>query len=159
MRVQKTPDKNGNQKITPRPAIDIDILEQLRGMLGRDTPQMMAGLIENYLENTPRLLENLRQSIEQEQGQEQVELACTLKSNSITFGAIRLCALCEELATSKSPDNPIAKLNQIESEFERVRLVLEAEWHRLYEIRLKTDVFFPTGSYKNIGFYPQSPKR
>ena len=150
--------KNGTHNIPKRPAIDINILEQLRVMLGKDTPQMMAGLIENYLENTPQLLANLRQAIEQENPQLK-EFVCLLKSNSITFGAIRLCALCEELAVSTPTDNMMAKLDQIEAEYERVKIILEAEWRRLYEIRLKTDIFFPTGSYKNIGFYPQSVRK
>jgi hypothetical protein len=63
--------------------------------------------------------------------------------------------LCEELENSNSAEDIVANLTHIETEYERVKLVLEAEWHRLYEIRLKTDVFFPTGSYKNIGFYPR----
>lgn len=135
-----------------RPAIDTETLEQLRVMLGKDTPQMMAGLIENYLENAPKLLDNLRQAAEGDKNQLS-QAAHNLKCNSIAFGAIRLCALCEELEANATEDAAI-KLAQIEAEYERVKTALEAEWHRLYELRLKTDVFFPTGSYKNIGFYP-----
>jgi hypothetical protein len=67
-----------------------------------------------------------------------------------------LCSMCEELRNNGISGNEVSqKIEQIENEYDRVKLVLEAEWHRLYEIRLKTDVFFPTGSYKNIGFYPK----
>jgi HPt (histidine-containing phosphotransfer) domain-containing protein len=154
MRIQNTPPNNSVPKLPPdQPAIDLEILEQLRIMLGSDTPQMMAGLIENYLEHAPQLLIKLRQTARNE-GQ-LLQIAHTLKCRSLTFGAIGLCALCEELADINSAEDVIAKLTQIETEYERVKLILEAEWQRLYEIRLKTDVFFPTGSYKNIGFYPR----
>jgi HPt (histidine-containing phosphotransfer) domain-containing protein len=138
---------------TARPAIDVETLEQLRVMLGKDTPHMMAGLIENYLENTPKLLKSLGQVVESDRNQLSRAIY-NLKCNSMTFGAMRLCALCEELENSHSAEEAAIKLVQIEAEYERVKVVLEAEWRRLYELRLKTDLFFPTGSYKNIGFYP-----
>jgi HPt (histidine-containing phosphotransfer) domain-containing protein len=132
------------------PAIDINTFEQLRLMLGRDTPQMMAGLIENYLEISPRLLKKLRQSAV-ENDEQLPYTAHTLKVSSLTFGAIRLCALCEEL--EEAPPDVLSKVTQIEAEYERVKIILEAEWQRLYELRLKTDLFFPTRSCRNIGFY------
>jgi HPt (histidine-containing phosphotransfer) domain-containing protein len=136
-----------------QPPIDAETLEQLRLMLGQDTPQMLAGLIENYLENTPQLMEELRQAIEE--GEDQwLQIVGSLKLNSIAFGAVKLCALCEELEASETVEDATAKLAEIEAEYERVEAALKAEWHRLYQLRLKTDIFFPTGSYKNIGFYP-----
>jgi hypothetical protein len=64
--------------------------------------------------------------------------------------------LCEDLQNNGiSAKEAAQQVDEIEAEYDRVKMVLEAEWHRLYEIRLKTDVFFPTGSYKNIGFYPK----
>jgi HPt (histidine-containing phosphotransfer) domain-containing protein len=137
-----------------QPPLDAETLEQLRLILGQDTPQMLAGLIEIYLENTPQLLEDLRQAIESKDQWQQV--VDTLKANSIAFGAVKLCALCEELAANETAEGTIAKLAEIEAEYERVEAALKAEWHRLYQLRLKTDIFFPTGSYKNIGFYPKS---
>ena len=65
-------------------------------------------------------------------------------------------ALCEELEANNPAEEPATKIIQVEAEYERVKAALEAEWQRLYELRLKTDLFFPTGSYKNIGFYPKS---
>jgi hypothetical protein len=64
--------------------------------------------------------------------------------------------MCEDLKNNGIPSQEVPqRIEQLEAEYDRVKMVLEAEWHRLYEIRLKTDVFFPTGSYKNIGFYPK----
>ncbi|MBN1220372.1 MAG: Hpt domain-containing protein [Anaerolineae bacterium] len=158
MRIQNIPPNDPISNISEQPAIDIKMLEQLRLMLGRDTPQMLAGLIENYLEYTPELLTKLRQAIAEGNKEQRSQITCTLKSNSLAFGAVGLCTLCEEVGTNGSTE-AMSKLTQIEREYERVKLVLEAEWHRLYEIRLKTDVFFPTGSYKNIGFYPRKSTR
>jgi HPt (histidine-containing phosphotransfer) domain-containing protein len=152
---QKIPHHNSKKRLPERPAIDLDTFEQLRLMLGRDTPQMMAGLIENYLESAPRLLKKLRQAAE-ETKEELPYAARALKSCSLTFGAIRLCALCEELEEAPADVRP--KVAQIEAEYERVRIILEAEWRRLYELRLKTDVFFPTRSCRNIGFYTYSSR-
>ena len=154
MNNQKIPYRHSKKRLPERPAIDIDTFEQLRLMLGRDTPQMMAGLIENYLESAPKLLEKLRQAAT-EAKEELPYTARALKSNSLTFGAVRLCALCEEL--EEAPADVMSKVAQIETEYERVRIILEAEWRRLYELRLKTDVFFPTRSYRNISFYTYSP--
>jgi HPt (histidine-containing phosphotransfer) domain-containing protein len=149
---------NSSSNMSTQPPLDAETLEQLRLILGQDTPQMLAGLIENYLENTPQLLEDLRQAIEESEDEWQ-QVVDTLKANSIAFGAVRLCALCEELEANKTIEDAIAKLAEIEAEYERVESALKVEWHRLYQLRLKTDIFFPTGSYKNIGFYPPKSTR
>ena len=60
MRTQNMPTDNAFSNIPDQPAIDIEILQQLRLMLGVDTSHVMAGLIENYLEYAPRLLKELR---------------------------------------------------------------------------------------------------
>jgi hypothetical protein len=154
MRTQNLPTDNAYSNVPDQPAIDIEILQQLRLMLGVDSPHVMAGLIENYLEYAPQLLKELHRCAECKDSLAQV--AYTLKCRSLTFGATNLCLLCEELRNNGiSPAELPQKLEYIEAEYARVKIVLEAEWHRLYEIRLKTDVFFPTGSYKNIGFYPR----
>jgi len=154
MRTQNTPTDNAFSNVPDQPAIDIEILQQLRLMLGTDTPHVMAGLIENYLEHAPRLLKELQQCADCKEKLGQV--AYTFKCRSLTFGATKLCSMCEELKSNGIPSQEVdQKIEQIEAEYDRVKMVLEAEWHRLYEIRLKTDVFFPTGSYKNIGFYPK----
>ena len=148
------PTDNSYSNIPDHPAIDIEILQQLRLMLGVDTPHVMAGLIENYLEHAPRLLKEMERCTDCKDKLAQV--AYTLKCRSLTFGATELCSMCEELRSNGIPSPEVTqRVEQIEVEYERVKMVLEAEWHRLYEIRLKTDVFFPTGSYKNIGFYPR----
>ena len=154
MRTQNLSPDNTFPNLPDQPAIDIEILQQLRLMLGVDTPHVMAGLIENYLEHAPRLLKELRLCTKDKD--KLAQAAYTFKCRSLTFGATRLCALCEELRSNGIPRTEVnGKLDQLENEYDRVKLVLEAEWHRLYELRLKTDVFFPTGSYKNIGFYPK----
>ena len=148
------PTDNTFSNVPDHPAIDIEILQQLRLMLGVDTPHVLAGLIENYLEHAPCLLKEMQQYADCKDKLAQV--AYTLKCRSLTFGAIELCSMCEELIDTGMPSQEVAqRIGQIEAEYDRVKMVLEAEWHRLYEIRLKTDVFFPTGSYKNIGFYPK----
>ena len=154
MRTQNIPTDNAFSNVPDQPAIDIEILQQLRLMLGVDTPHVMAGLIENYLEHAPRLLKEMRHCADCKDKLAQV--AYTFKCRSLTFGATKLCSMCEELQSNGISSHQAGqKVDQIEAEYDRVKMVLEAEWHRLYEIRLKTDVFFPTGSYKNIGFYPK----
>ena len=154
MRTHNMSTDNAFSNIPDQPAIDINILQQLRLMLGVDSPHVLAGLIENYLEHAPRLLKELRQCADCKDALAQV--AYTFKCRSLTFGATKLCSMCEELRDNGVPSGEVPqKIEQLETEYSRVKLILEAEWHRLYEIRLKTDVFFPTGSYKNIGFYPK----
>jgi HPt (histidine-containing phosphotransfer) domain-containing protein len=140
MRTHKPPIHH-KQNPTERPAIDIDTMEQLRLMLG--------------LDGAPRQLQKLRQALQGDKKEDLVRAARVLKAGSLPFGAVKLCVLCEEIET-KSPGHAAAKLTQIEMEYDRVKLILEAEWRRLYELRLKTDVFFPTQSCRNIGFYPCS---
>jgi len=148
------PTDNTFSNVPDHPAIDIEILQQLRLMLGVDTPHVLAGLIENYLEHAPRLLKEMQRYADCRD--KLAQIAYTFKCRSLTFGAIGLCSMCEELIDNGMPSQEVAqRIEQIEAEYDRVKMVLEAEWHRLYEIRLKTDVFFPTGSYKNIGFYPK----
>ncbi len=154
MRIRNIPANDSFSNMPEQPAIDIEILEQLRLMLGVDTPHVLAGLIENYLEHAPHFLKELRHEACDKEKLDRI--AYTFKCRSLTFGATKLCSLCEELRGNNISEKDLAgKLDHIEYEYGRVKLVLEAEWHRLYERRLKTDVFFPTRSYKNIGFYPK----
>jgi HPt (histidine-containing phosphotransfer) domain-containing protein len=81
---------------SPAPVINPEAVQQLIGSLGREP---VTELMDAFLEDSPRLVEEIREGL-REGGQDVVHRAAhTLKSNSRTFGLERLAALCQELET------------------------------------------------------------
>lgn len=110
------------------PALDPEALAQFRATVGENSPEMMAELINIYLEDTPERLTKLRQVMAENKPLELERVAHSLKSNSATFGALRLAGLCKELeiiGRTGALVGAAEQLNQIEAEFQRVKATLE----------------------------------
>jgi HPt (histidine-containing phosphotransfer) domain-containing protein len=121
-------------------AIDRDILRTLEETVAAGLPGLMVELLDSYLEDSPKQLENLRQAVDNQDAQRVQFGAHTLKSGSATFGAMRLANLCQELeeqAKMSQAKMSQAKMSQasvfqpltqaIHGEFERVRDALQFE--------------------------------
>jgi CheY-like chemotaxis protein len=105
--------------------LDTAALEALEAATG--DPAFVAELVETFRRDAPKLLDTMRSSAVDGNGETLRRAAHTLKSNARTFGASSLAELCEELeATARAGvRGDVSDLvHGIESEFARVDAVL-----------------------------------
>ncbi|MGQ4646118.1 response regulator [Lyngbya aestuarii] len=114
-------------------AIDTEVLANFRAMMGESASEILATLIDTYLEDTPSLLQTMKKAIAQQQPQVMQSAAHTLKSSSASLGAISLSQLCQQLENLGSHTTTVAKpvMSQMETEYERVKIALQKECHRV----------------------------
>jgi HPt (histidine-containing phosphotransfer) domain-containing protein len=98
--------------------------------------EVLAVVIDSYLEETPQLLQAMRKSLNSLEAEVLAEgkmtglqrAAHSLKSTSAMFGATRLSQLCQELeaiAPTASSAATQAMVFQLETEYEKVKLALK----------------------------------
>lgn len=130
------------QLSSPIDVIDIAAFQSLREMVNKD--EVLMKVIDSYLEDTPNLLQVIRQGLELINTANVMEeiaplhrAAHSLKSSSATLGAMNLSQLCQKLETmSQEISNTHEHLDkmavisaivaQIETEFEQVKAALLA---------------------------------
>lgn len=85
-------------------------------------------VIESYLEDAPRQIEQMRQASSRKDWRELQRVGHALKSSSGIFGAKRIAADCRtlEVAAQNNPVDHGALINEISEDFEKLRLLLEA---------------------------------
>ncbi|GAB4538128.1 MAG: hypothetical protein Kow0063_25640 [Anaerolineae bacterium] len=109
------------------PVLDVNVLEQFQARLGEDGADIVAELIVAFLEDTPKLLKELRAYLAQGNTDGFRRSAHTLKGNSATFGASGLSLLCQELEAmgrAGTLQGAAAKMAQVEAEFGRVKTAM-----------------------------------
>ncbi len=107
--------------------IDSAALDNLREMIGGDEA-FLEELIETFLTDSPKMLADMRQSIEDEDAAALCLAAHSLKSNSTEFGAVTLSSLCRDLekaCKAGSLTGAAEKVAHIEMEYARVKAALE----------------------------------
>ncbi|MFQ5857786.1 MAG: Hpt domain-containing protein, partial [Anaerolineae bacterium] len=112
-----------------RSPIDREVLAQFTEMMGEDAPALVAELIDVFLEDTPRLVAALREGVVAGDVGAVERAAHTMKSSSASLGAMTLSTLCKELEAigrAGALDGAAERVAQIETEYERVRIALEA---------------------------------
>ena len=88
---------NSTQVLASSDALDTKILQSFRQMVGEDAEAFLAEMIDCYLEDTPKLLQEINQAIREANAPNLRRAAHTLKSSSITLGAKNLANLCKEI--------------------------------------------------------------
>ncbi|MDF5708519.1 MAG: PAS domain S-box protein [Nostoc sp. S4] len=109
--------------------IDTKILKSLQNILKGDRAAF-AELIECYLTQTPRMLQNIGIAIATEDAQTLWKTAHQLKSSSASIGAIALAQLCKQLETqgrSNKLQSSLETISQLNQEYEQVKTALEKE--------------------------------
>ncbi|NER39480.1 MAG: response regulator [Oscillatoria sp. SIO1A7] len=124
-------EEKGIDPIEPK-AIDPQVLEDFRNTMGESADEFLAELIDAYLEDSPSLLQQMREAIAPENFEAMKAAAHSLKSSSASMGAIALSKLCQQLENAAklpyvSTIDALAMVSEIESEYERVKLALQAE--------------------------------
>ncbi|MGH7450409.1 MAG: Hpt domain-containing protein, partial [bacterium] len=108
--------------------LDPAALDRLRKTVGGDTA-VLAELIDSFLEDAPKLLTTLQQVSEKSDAAGVRLAAHSLKSNAADFGAMHFSNLCKELerlGKAGTLDGATALVEQVEVEYGKVRVALEA---------------------------------
>ncbi len=105
-------------------------LDNIRALQVAGAPDMLAKIIEIYLQECPKLLETLDEAVASGDADGVRKAAHSLKSSSANLGAINLSALCKELEMG-GRDNRLDKaaelLAGIDAEYSAVKAALAAE--------------------------------
>lgn len=107
--------------------LDGDAVRSLNDLVG-DDPELIAELVDAFLEEAPIRLGELRTGLREGDPVLAGRAAHTLKSNGYTFGALALGDLCRELETAaRNGDLSAAAplVEQVDAEWSRVRSALD----------------------------------
>jgi CheY-like chemotaxis protein len=88
-------------------AVDLSALVNLLSSLGDRAPQAEARLIDTYLHELPRMIDQLRASLETDDREVLHRVAHTLKSSSASLGAFPLSMMCAELEDRSRESIPV----------------------------------------------------
>ena len=108
-----------------KPAIDRSIFDELLEVMGSE----FAGLVNVYLEDTPKNIKILAQSAQRGQVEGMIAPAHSLKSTSANLGAIVLSDLAKKIehgARNGTLTDPISDAKNVIAEFERAAVALKA---------------------------------
>lgn len=108
--------------------LDPAALKNLREMVGGDDA-FLVELIDTFLADAPRMLSDMRQALESEDAVVLHRAAHSLKSNSAEFGGMGLSDFCrklEEMGKAGTLDEAVELVTQVEAEYEKVKVALEA---------------------------------
>ncbi len=103
----------------PEPTIDSATFTELQSAAGAD---FVSELIDTFLEEAPPMLAELRASLAAGDAEVFRRAAHSLKSNSDTFGALRLGAMARELelkGLAHQPPPDATALDALEAEYRR----------------------------------------
>ncbi|MBD2517018.1 PAS domain S-box protein [Nostoc sp. FACHB-973] len=113
------------QQLILAPAIDAETFQALKDMIG-DT-EILAEFIDNYLEDAPQRLLAIHNAIDKKDAAELRSVAHSLKSLSVTIGAMPFAELCQELETMGRNGTTLSAstlVPKIETEYQRVEAAL-----------------------------------
>jgi len=114
--------------------LDRQVLDQLSKVRTNGKPELLARVINLYLQESPKLVQKLKQAARAGNGPEMASCAHSLKSSSANVGAKVLSRYCEEIETSaRRADTDEARkiLGKIETEHNCVLSALSAEFEAL----------------------------
>jgi HPt (histidine-containing phosphotransfer) domain-containing protein len=119
-----------NREVGAGGVIDLNILAGFREMEVEGETSILGKLIDVFVENTPRVIEDARGALRIGMSPQLERAAHTLKGSCSNFGAERMRGACERLeavARSGNLEEADGLIDSMESEFELVRLALERE--------------------------------
>jgi CheY-like chemotaxis protein/HPt (histidine-containing phosphotransfer) domain-containing protein len=105
-------------------------LNQIRALQRPGAPSLLAKVIGVYLDNSPTLVQRLREAVAQGDAKALRETAHSLKSSSANLGAASLAALCKELeqmGRDGQLQGAAEKLSALQQHYLLVRAALTAQ--------------------------------
>ncbi len=119
-----------NREVGSAGVIDRNVLAGFREMEVEGEESILGKLIDVFIENSPRVIEDARGALSVRMSPQLERSAHTLKGSCSNFGAERMRVACERLETVARDGNLEGAgklLDDVEREFEFVRLALERE--------------------------------
>ncbi|MEM6402244.1 MAG: response regulator [Cyanobacteria bacterium P01_D01_bin.116] len=110
------------------PVIDTQILQELKDMAGDDASEMIAELIDSYLEEAPAKIQQIYRALDKDNAEELRNYAHALKSLSVTIGAVLLAQVSSQLeliGRSGTTSNASSLLETLDTEYQRVKIALQ----------------------------------
>lgn len=110
------------------PIIDLSIIAGLREMSEKDEPSFLSELIDLFVELSPQLVNEIKQSAQQADAVNMTQAAHKLKGSSFNLGARHLADICQQIETKgRSSDfSEIRSLvEQLEKGYEQTLLELK----------------------------------
>ncbi|MBW4573893.1 MAG: response regulator [Aphanothece sp. CMT-3BRIN-NPC111] len=114
------------------PAIDTQVIQSLRNMAGDKASEVVAKLIENYLEDVPLLLQAINDAVAREDAEALRNSAHALRGLSATLGANPLSQVCQTIETiARAGDtiNAFKLIPKLDAESKRVEVALQQQHH------------------------------
>lgn len=108
--------------------LDPSALRRLINSLGSQAQTMFPSLLESFYTDMKHLIQESQTALQEQRGNDLRRFAHTIKSNSATFGALKLSALARDLehhARDGVLDGAGSLIEQIRDEFERFTPILE----------------------------------
>lgn len=108
------------------PAIDAETFQALKDTVC-DDPEILAEFIDSYLEDAPQRLVAIHHAIDKQDAVELRSVAHSLRSLSVTIGAMPLAKLCQELETMGRAGTTVSAstlVSELETEYQRVEAAL-----------------------------------
>jgi HPt (histidine-containing phosphotransfer) domain-containing protein len=105
-------------------AIDQDTFQTFLLVVGGDEPEVVQEFIDLFIQDSEKLLTEIRQAVEQQDAASLVKSAHSLKSSSAQLGALTLSDYCQTLelmGRDERLDGSEAVLHNAEAENQRVR--------------------------------------
>ena len=120
--------KKEKPQLSALPVIDTQILQELKDMAGDDGNEMLAELIDSYLEDAAPKLKQIRGAIDKDDAESLRHSAHALKSLSVTIGAVLLAQVSSKLeviGNSGTTSNASTLLETLDTEYQRVKTALQ----------------------------------
>jgi HPt (histidine-containing phosphotransfer) domain-containing protein len=121
-----------NPKSKIQHPLDAKVLRSLRKMAGSKATEILAKIIDNYLEEAPNLLQAISDAVATEDAAALQRAAHTLRSASANLGATTLAELCKELESMGRSGNTVVAREKVPQlldacEIVKVALLLERQ--------------------------------
>ena len=116
------------------PPLDPEILDNLRALGGEDDLEFLNSVIDQFLEDLPRLLDGIRQAIDHHDAEELMKAAHGFKGSCRNIGAHPLADVCfalEKFGREGSTEATPELLSRLNMEEARVQLALRDIRHNL----------------------------
>jgi two-component system sensor histidine kinase/response regulator len=136
---EKAPEKSpAPEKTSPLssisgpPVVDPQALENIRALQWEGAPDLLTRVIQAYLSETPKFLENLQQAINQGDIKAVQRITHNLKSSSANLGAVSVANLVKKLEDTAltSPEKAKKILDELSLEYDKFQDALAQELAR-----------------------------
>lgn len=110
--------------------LDVKVLQSLRKMAGARASEVLAFIVDNYIEEAPQLLQTMRRAVAAGDAAALQQAAHRLRSSSANLGATALSQLCKKLEAMGGAGittEALADVLQVEAAYETVKAALQIE--------------------------------